>query len=158
MVKGFRMKLILNNTTSADQQIATSSLEYFLELSDQLKKKKSRSVKIKVGETEEFITIPKEALTLLSSIISMMSSGKSVTLMPTDTEMSTQQAAQVLNVSRPHLIKMLESGEIPFRKVGSHRRILLQDIIAYTVKLEKEREKQLAFLAKQAQELNLGYE
>ena len=152
------MKLILNNTSSADQQIAISSLEYFSELSDQLKKKKSKSVKIKVGETDEFITIPKKALTLLSSIISMMSSGKSVTLMPSDTEMSTQQAAQTLNVSRPHLIKMLESGEIPFRKVGSHRRILLQDIIGYTVKLEKEREKQLAFLAKQAQELNLGYE
>jgi len=152
------MKLILNNTTSADQQIAISSLEYFSELSDQLKKKKSKSVKIKVGETEEFIAIPKKALTLLSSIISMMSNGKSVTLMPTDTEISTQQAAQVLNVSRPHLIKMLESGEIPFRKVGSHRRILLQDIITYTMKLEKEREKQLAFLAKQAQELNLGYE
>lgn len=152
------MKLIVNNTTSIDREIAINSLEYFSALSDELKKKKSESVKIKIGETEEFIAIPKNALSLLSSIISMMSSGKSVTLMPTDTEMSTQQAAQVLKVSRPHLIKILKSGEIPFRKVGSHRRILLQDVIAYTVKIEKEREKQLLFLTKQAQELNLGYE
>ena len=152
------MKLILNNTTNADQKIAINSLEYFSSLSKELKLKNDKGIKIKIEETEEYITIPQKALSLLSSIISMMSDGKSVTLMPIDSEMSTQQAAQILNISRPHLIKMLESGKIPFRKVGSHRRILLQDIVTYSDKQEEEREKQLLFLAKQEQELNLGYE
>ena len=123
------MKSILNNTTNTDQKIAINSLDYFASLSKQLKLKKGKGIKIKIEETDEYITIPKKAFSLLSSIISMMSNGKSVTLMPIDSEVSTQQAAQILNISRPHLIKMLESGKIPFRKVGSHRRVLLQDII-----------------------------
>jgi excisionase family DNA binding protein len=64
----------------------------------------------------------------------------------------------MLNISRPHLVKLLEAGNIPFKKTGSHRRILLQDLITYEKKIAFEREKQLDFLANQAQNLNLGYE
>ncbi len=64
----------------------------------------------------------------------------------------------MLNVSRPHLIKLLEAKKIPFNKVGSHRRILLNDIMEYKEQLAKQREAQLDFLSNQAQDLNLGYE
>lgn len=87
-----------------------------------------------------------------------MSEGKSITIVPTDSELSTQQAADMLHVSRPHLIKLLESKKIPFKKVGSHRRILLRDIINFEKKFEKDREEQLKFLSKQAQDLDLGYQ
>jgi excisionase family DNA binding protein len=63
----------------------------------------------------------------------------------------------MLNVSRPHLIKLLEDKQIPFKKVGSHRRVLLKDIMEYLDQLAKQREDQLDFLSKQAQDLNLGY-
>ena len=64
----------------------------------------------------------------------------------------------MLNVSRPHLVKLLKANKIPFKKVGSHRRILLKDILEYKEQQTKEREAQLDFLANQAQNLNLGYE
>ena len=86
-----------------------------------------------------------------------MAEGRSVYLIPSDSEVSTQQAADMLNVSRPYLVKLLESGEIPYKKVGRHRRILLKDLIAFEDKIAKEREKQLDFLSNQAQDLNLGY-
>jgi excisionase family DNA binding protein len=63
----------------------------------------------------------------------------------------------MINVSRPHLIKLLESKQIPFKKVGSHRRVLLMDIMEYQDQLAKQREDQLDFLSNQAQDLNLGY-
>ncbi|WP_373551402.1 helix-turn-helix domain-containing protein [Haliscomenobacter sp.] len=78
--------------------------------------------------------------------------------MPTDAEVSTQQAAEILNVSRPHVIKLLEKGEIPHKKVGSHRRILLQDILKYESNFKLDRRKKLNALTKEAQQLNLGYE
>ena len=69
-----------------------------------------------------------------------------------------QQAAGLLQVSRPHLVKLLEEGLIPFRKVGSHRRLLLRDILSYEAQQKERRLDHLRFLAQQAQELNLGYE
>ena len=87
-----------------------------------------------------------------------MSEGKSITIVPTDSEVSTQQAAEMLNVSRPHLIKLLENNTIPFKKVGSHRRILQKDLITYEKSLLRTREEKLKFLSEQAQDLNLGYE
>jgi len=87
-----------------------------------------------------------------------MADEKSNTLIPSDAELTTQQAADILNVSRPHIVKLLEEGEIPFKKAGAHRRIELKALVAYDKKLKKTRDKKLAFLAKQAQDLNLGYD
>ena len=87
-----------------------------------------------------------------------MSEGKSITIIPTDSEVSTQQAADMLNISRPHLVKLLENNIIPFKKVGSHRRILLRDLVAYEKSLQRTREEKLKFLSEQAQDFNLGYE
>ena len=109
-------------------------------------------------ETGEFITIPKKALNLLAVIIQNMAEGKTISIIPSHSELSTQQAADMLHVSRPYFIKLLEMGKIPFLKVGSHRRVLLKDVKAYEAQLAKEREIQLDFLAEQAQHLNLGYE
>ncbi|NJM25300.1 MAG: helix-turn-helix domain-containing protein [Bacteroidia bacterium] len=87
-----------------------------------------------------------------------MAEGKSISVVPSDSEVSTQQAADILNVSRPHIVKLLEQGAIPFKKVGSHRRILFEDLIAYNEKFQEVRNEKLKSLAKQAQMLNLGYE
>ena len=87
-----------------------------------------------------------------------MAKGNSIALFPAESEVTTQQAAEMLYVSRPHVVKLLEAGKIPFRKIGSHRRIQVNDLLSYKSELKRERNAQLDFLAQQAQELNLGYE
>lgn len=151
------MEAILERTTRKDQKVASDSVFYFESVKNKLKSSKKETVQIRIKETDEFITIPRKALFLLTTILANMAEGKSITLIPSASELSTQQAADLLNVSRPHLVKLLESGIIPFRKVGRHRRVMLKDIIKYGTNLEKEREDQLQFLSNQAQELNLGY-
>jgi excisionase family DNA binding protein len=75
----------------------------------------------------------------------------------TSNQLTTQEAAEILNVSHPYLIQLLESGEIPDHKAGNHRRIFYQDLIDYKNTIDAKRQETLAELAKQAQELNMGY-
>lgn len=152
------MEAILKKTTKADQQLAVNSLKSLQLAALTIKSAHSKGVKIKIQETGSFFIIPKNALLLLAEILRNMAAGKSISINPSEAEVTTQQAADMLNVSRPHLVKLLESGQIPFKKVGKHRRILLHDIIVYKENLLQERAKQLDFLANQAQELKLGYE
>lgn len=152
------METLIRRTTKEDQKIALSSLQGFQVVSQRIKSLRNQGVKIKIQETGEFITIPKKALILLSAIIQNMAEGKTISIVPSNSEVSTQQAADMLNVSRPHLVKLLETKKIPFKKTGSHRRILLKDILEYKEQLAKQREAQLDFLSNQAQDLNLGYE
>ena len=115
-------------------------------------------IRIQIQDSSKPIEVPSKALKLLYTILEHMSDGKSVSVMPTESELSTQQAADLLNVSRPHLIKLLENEIIPYRMVGKHRRVFLKDILLYQKIQDKERSNQLDYLTAQAQELNLGYE
>lgn len=152
------MEALIKNITKAEQQIAAKSLERLALISNDIAASREKGIEILIQETGALITIPKQALQLLFAVIQNMAEGQPVSIVPSNTELSTQQAADMLNVSRPHLVKLLEKGDIPFRKVGSHRRVLLKDLVAYEQRLAEERERQLDFLSKQAQDLNLGYE
>lgn len=110
----------------------------------------------KQGEGEDMV-LPGYAFNLLLDILTQMSMGNAVSFMPVNAELSTQQAANLLNVSRPYLVDLLNKGDIPFRKVGTHRRVLAKDVIAYKEKEDEERLKVLQELTDQAQELNVGY-
>ena len=107
---------------------------------------------------EETVVIPAAAFDLLVDILSQMAQGNAVTLMPIHAELTTQEAADLLNVSRPFLVKLIESGKISHRKVGRHRRILLEDLMNYKHQIDSQRMQALDELAAQAQELNMGYE
>ena len=104
------------------------------------------------------LILPGYAINLLLDILTEMSKGNAITVMPIHAELSTQETAEFLNVSRPHLVDMLEQGKIPFRKVGAHRRVMAKDVIDYKQRLDADRLKALDELAAQAQELDMGYE
>lgn len=112
----------------------------------------------KLASTTGFeIELSEGAFELLVRILSEMSKGNGVMVMPIHAELTTQQAADFLNVSRPFIIGLLDRGEIPFRTVGRHRRIRLEDIMSYRRQTEQKRLAVLDELAAQAQELNMGY-
>lgn len=149
------MDAILEKPSLRDQQVAGASLMHFAQA---IKKKRSDAVTIRLQESEVAIAIPRKALELLEFILSSMAQGKALSLIPSDAELSTQQAADLLNVSRPHVVKLVEQGALPFKKVGSHRRIQLADLLTYEAQQAAQRAQHLHFLAQQAQALNLGYE
>lgn len=102
----------------------------------------NQSLKLRLLNVKDEATIemPSGVVSLLVNILDAMSRGENITLIPEKSELTTVQASEILKVSRPHLIKLLENGEIPYRTVGTHRRILLEDVIQYKSKIDEARE------------------
>ena len=120
----------------------------------------SRDLKIQIIEDEqpaESLSLPASAVRLLVALLTEMAEGNAITLIPVHAELTTQQAADLLNVSRPYLIHLLDERAIPYRKVGTHRRVLFSDLMAYKKQVEEARLTALDQLAEQAQKLNMGY-
>lgn len=103
------------------------------------------------------VHMPAMALRLLLEVLTEIGQGNAVSIIPIHAELTTQEAADVLNVSRPFLVQLLEKGDMPFHKIGSHRRVRYQDVIAYKQRIDAERHKALDELAAEAQERRMGY-
>ena len=113
------------------------------------------TLQVNGATSSEAIVLPAGVLELLNEILDVMAAGHGVAVMPQYAELTTRQAAEILNVSRPHLVKLLDSGEIPFHMVGSHRRISREDVEQYSVELRRRREAILAKMVAESQALGL---
>jgi len=115
------MEGLLEKTTREDQRIAKTSVDRLRKASQKLGQS-GKSVGITLEHSHETVRLPRKAISLLSTILSNMAAGKSMALILSDTTIGTQEAAHFLEVSRPQVVRLLEKGEIPFSKVGTHRR------------------------------------
>lgn len=118
--------------------------------------KKKASVRF-VADGSGEVVVPRAVFELFVAALEGLIGGQSMTLVPGDKEMTTQEAADYLNVSRPYLVQLLESGQIPFRKVGSHRRVRFSDLFKYRQVDDRKRAKAAAALTREAEELGLEY-
>lgn len=108
-----------------------------------------------VGADGERVRLPDTVYRLLKEIVRNMQLGRAIALVPENQQLTTQRAANLLGVSRPYLIKLLEAGELPYHKAGSHRRIYLKDLRAYQRRRDAERKAALDQIAKEAFDLGL---
>jgi excisionase family DNA binding protein len=109
------------------------------------------------GNESETLAVPASALRLFLHLLTEMSLGNAVALIPTHAELTTQQAADLLNVSRPYFVKLLDEGKIPFRTIGKYRRVRFDDLMVFKRKDDEARAKVLDQLTAEAQELGMGY-
>jgi excisionase family DNA binding protein len=127
-------------------------------LSRYVREDQSLTVQVMDADHEEPIELPAGAVSLLLDILGAMAAGHGVTIIPEDAELTTVQAAEILHVSRPFLIKLLEEGQIPYRRVGKHRRIRMEDVMNYKQAIDQQREAVLDQLVADAQEQDMGYD
>jgi len=140
--------------TPQDVALARSSAQ---KLARYVNSERPLGLHIRQEGRDDAIELPAGAVGLLMDILEAMAAGRGLTLVPEDAELTTVQAAAILNVSRPFLIKLLDEGAIPHRKVGTHRRLRMEDVMRYKASIDREREAILEALTQEAQEQRYGY-
>lgn len=142
----------IKKPTKEEQKAA---LESYDALSSYLENINSDYPEIEIEETSERIKIPRNALKLLATILQETSKGRPISIVPIATEITTQSAAELLGCSRPHLVKLLENGEIDYTKVGKHRRLKYEDVLNYKKKLKSKQRELLIEIMKADEETGL---
>jgi excisionase family DNA binding protein len=138
--------------TKAESALAKKSSQ---KLTAHLGKAEKLRLELKAGATTEEIILPRSVVRVLVRVLNEMGQGNAVTLTPLRAELTTQQAADLLNVSRPYLVKLLDDGAIPSHKVGTHRRVQTEDLLAYKRQFLAKRHTALDELQALSQELDL---
>ena len=110
-----------------------------------------------VGPSGETISIPESMFYMLERVAEVMARGDSLTIVPVGKEMTTQQAADLLNVSRQYLVRLLDDGRIPFTKTGKHRRVRIEDVLAFKELRDRDRKAGLDELTRMSEEFG-GYD
>ena len=147
------MEIIDIKKPSKEEQ--RTALESYDALTASLVQLRSENPEIEIEETDEKIRIPINALKLLAKILKEISQGNPISIVPIATEMTTQSAAELLGCSRPHVVKLLEDGKIPFTKVGRHRRIKYEDVAIYKKDMKSKQRNKIQELMKLDEESGL---
>lgn len=124
--------------------------------SRELAKKQPAELRVRLDDGQELV-LPRSATRLIVHLLTEMAQGNAVTIIPIHANLTTQEAADYLNVSRPYLIGLLETGKIEYHKTGTHRRVRFQDIVKYQEATEKRRREIMEELAAQSQAEDMGY-
>lgn len=144
-------ELTLPETSPTDAEMRQAR-----ESSRQLSRVVSRGQPLRLlteGDSGGTVEIPAAAAQLLVRLLAEMAKGNAVTLIPIHAELTTQRVADLLGVSRPFVVKEIEAGRLPARKVGTHRRVLFEDLVDYRKRTDASRQKALDELAELDQEL-----
>jgi excisionase family DNA binding protein len=117
----------------------------------------AENVHINVADSHQDMILPPSVIKLFQRILTAMAEKKAIAVIPIDAELTTQQAADIIGVSRPFLVGLLEKGEIEYRKVGTHRRISYEELKRYKVDVDEKRRQSLDALAALGQDLDENY-
>ena len=124
-------------------------------LTSQLRSKTPLRLRVVGAPDDETVVLPASAAKMLVGILDEMGRGNTVTVIPIHPELTTQEAAELLSISRPSLIQLLDEGKIDFRKVGTHRRVRLESLLGYKRRIHAERLATLNELAAYDQEIGI---
>ncbi len=144
-------------TSSLPSPEAAKAAETALRALASTNRRTSRAVRVRVADARDEVVLPREAFDLLLRILGAMAEGNAVTIVPVTAELTTQQAADLLQVSRPYLVQLLDGGQLPFRLVGTHRRVLARDVFKYRDDARAASETAMEELAAISQKHGLGY-
>lgn len=147
------MRTFDNRKPNSKEQLAARESYELLVTSMELLK--TDLPEIEIAETGSKIKIPVSVLKLMVQILKELSQGNPVTVVPEATEITTQAASEVLGCSRPHIVRLLEEGKIPYTKVGKHRRIRYDDLMSFKKKMKVSQKKKLQDLMKLDEESGL---
>jgi excisionase family DNA binding protein len=142
---------------AADAAVAAKAFSKLVPASDRRHRVSRISLDARDQSRQARAEVPMEIFRLFIEVLEQLAQGHAVTLVPGGKELTTQQAADMINVSRPYLIQLLEEGRIPFRRVGTRRRVRFEDLLAFQRRDDADRKKAADALAKEAEELGLEY-
>jgi excisionase family DNA binding protein len=142
------------NPTTTDQDLAKRSLKSFRKLS-KLYKNNAKSIEFAVKEDGTTFQLPVSALDSIETILKNLAEGKHSEILSENQYLTTQQAADYLDVSRPFVVRLLEAGKLPFKTVGRHRRVLFSELKHYEEKQQQTTLQKLKKLSEESQLLNL---
>jgi excisionase family DNA binding protein len=154
------MAITQSNFVAPSGSIASEAADAAKGLAPLVTKKRARptvTIEARDDATRARVQVPMPALRLFLTILQELAKGHAVTLVPHGKEFTTQEAADFLNVSRPHVISLLEARKLPFRKVGTHRRIRVEDLLAFKERDDEERRRIADELTREGQEIGLDY-
>jgi excisionase family DNA binding protein len=139
-----------------DQQMQVAALSRAIDEMRQSSKRRAPRCRL-VGPKGEEIPVPESVFFVLERVAEVMAGGDSVTVVPVGRELTTQQAAELLNVSRQYLVRLLDEGRIPFGRTGKHRRVRIDALLEFKEKRDKDRRAGLRELSRMTEEFG-GYD
>jgi len=146
----------LDNLVHAAPQ-ETEDIELLRDRIEEIFQRSGKALLIAPSVEEEPVEVPESAFEALKFVVGAMAKGQTILLMPHGQVLTTQEAAELLHVSRPHLVKLCDNGVLPFERVGSHRRLRIEDVLNYREARARERDEKLTELTQLSQELPGGY-